>query len=108
MFNVAQRSKIYLFIETVSFHKQIDGLAAVVRQKMALDPLSGNYYVFRSKSKHSARILYFDGSGFTLVTKRLSKGIIRHWPTSKNQLQYTKFLARELNDLIWPESSEDI
>ena len=94
--------KVFVFIEPVSFHKQIDGLKAVVSQKMVLDPLSGHYFVFRSCSRHSARILSFDGTGFSLLTKRLSSGVFKNWPTSRHKM--SRLLARELMELLWPDT----
>lgn len=107
MLSLPPRAKIYVFHDTISFHKQIDGLAAMVRQLMGMDPLSGNYFVFRAKSKHSARILYFDGSGYCLMTKRLASGVIKRWPAS-TQAEYSKILVRELYDLLWGEQYDVI
>lgn len=107
MLSLPPRAKIYVFHDNVSFHRQIDGLAAMVRQLMGMDPLSGNYFVFRARSKHSARILYFDGSGYCLLTKRLSSGVIKDWPDN-DKARYSKILVRELYDLLWGESGDEI
>ena len=38
-------------------------------------------FIFRSRSAKSIRLLVYDGQGFYLVQKRLSKGRFRWWPT---------------------------
>lgn len=98
MFRARGDRYIYVLCESVSFHRQIDGLAAVVRRDFGLDPMSGDYFVFRSRSRHSARILYYDGLGYNLLTRRLSSGTIAGWPSGRT---YSKLFADELYRLIW-------
>jgi len=40
-------------------------------------------FVFRSRSATSIRLLAYDGQGFWLAQKRLSKGRFRWWPAGK-------------------------
>jgi transposase len=56
------------------FSQGIDGLAGVCRQVIACDPFSGQVFVFRNKRKTAIKILIYDGQGFWLCQKRLSKG----------------------------------
>ena len=44
---------------------------------MQLDPLSGHLFLFLSRRGHMARILFWDRSGFILITKRLERGRFR-------------------------------
>jgi transposase len=61
--------------------KGIDSLVQLCREKLATDPFSGCVFVFRSRSSISIRVLAYDGQGFWLAQKRLSKGKFRSWPT---------------------------
>jgi transposase len=38
-------------------------LAALVRNQLSLDPLSGAAFLFTNKSRKLIKILYFDGTG---------------------------------------------
>jgi transposase len=58
-------------------------LAQLCRYKLAADPFSGCVFVFRSRRATSIKILVYDGMGFWLATKRLSKGRFRWWPESE-------------------------
>jgi len=98
MFRASRERDIFVFHDRVSFHKQIDGLAAIVRQHMRLDPMSGAYFVFRSRSRHSVRILFFNGDGFELLTRRLSRGCFEHWP---KEGMFSSLLIQELRKIIW-------
>jgi transposase len=63
----------------VDFRKGMDGLAAHVQVQLRADPYSGVVYVFRSKRADKVKLLFFDGTGVVLVTKRLEGARFR-WP----------------------------
>ena len=50
------------------------------QEKLAEDPFSGCVFVFRSRSGTAIRLLSYDGQGYWLAQKRLSKGRFGWWP----------------------------
>jgi transposase len=60
--------------------KGIDSLARLCQDKLAEDPFSGCVFVFRSRSGTAIRLLSYDGQGYWLAQKRLSKGRFVWWP----------------------------
>src|SRR5258708_246381 len=66
--------RILLAVEAVDGRKGIDSLARLCQEKLQADPFSGGLFVFRSRRGTSIRILVYDGQGFWLAQKRLSKG----------------------------------
>lgn len=54
--------------------KGFDGLAALVRERLGKDPLSGDAFVFVGRRRSMLKILLWDVSGFWLATKRLERG----------------------------------
>lgn len=54
--------------------KSFDGLYALVRNQMQLDPLSGQLFVFVNRRGTQIKVLYFDRSGFCVWAKRLESG----------------------------------
>jgi transposase len=86
MIHLTTHTQILLATEPADFRMGIDGLAARCRGTLAADPRSGVLFVFINRSKTMVRTLAFDGSGFWLMTKRLSKGKFTDWPSSKEVL----------------------
>mgnify|MGYP000299211014 CR=1 FL=1 len=88
--------------DPVSFRNGIDGTAAIARSILQREPMDGAFFVFRGKMGHSLRVLSYDGSGFWLCTKRLSKGTFNGaWPKGGKTEPCSPMLARELQVLIW-------
>ena len=44
------------------------------------DPLSEGYFLFINKRRNQARVIWYDGQGFLLCTKRMSQGSFENWP----------------------------
>lgn len=80
MLAVCPSTKAYLCLVDIDFRKGIDGLQAVCRNVIEKDPFSGMLFIFRNRKKTAIRILGYDGQGFWLCTKRLSKGRFSWWP----------------------------
>jgi len=72
---------VHVFVATkpVDFRKGMDGLAAIVKEQLRIDPFSGAIYVFRSKRTDRVKLIFWDGTGLVLVSKRLESGRFR-WP----------------------------
>ena len=74
--------EIVVMHEGVSFGRGIDGMCAICRAVLHREPLSSAYFLFRNRSHTQVRVLWYDGQGFSLCTKRLSVGRFPIWPTS--------------------------
>ena len=80
MLALTPQMRILVAVEAVDFRKGIDSLAELCRAKLDADPFSGCLFVFRNRRATSIKVLVYDGQGFWLATKRLSKGRFRWWP----------------------------
>ena len=99
MLQLSPHSRMLLATEPVDFRKGIDGLAALCRQVLTHNPLSGTVFVFRNRAGTALTILVYDGQGFWLCTKRLSQGRFTWWPTVQDAS--TPLSARELAVGLW-------
>jgi transposase len=66
--------RVYVSVEPVDLRKGFDGLACVVRQVIAENPLSGHLFVFFNRRADVTKILFWTRNGYTIVHKRLEKG----------------------------------
>ncbi|MDZ4775791.1 MAG: IS66 family insertion sequence element accessory protein TnpB [Alphaproteobacteria bacterium] len=66
-------------VKPVDFRKGMDGLAALVKEELKSDPFTGVIWVFRAKRADRLKLVFRDGSGLVLVSKRLDDGKFR-WP----------------------------
>lgn len=60
--------------EPVDMRKSFDTLAVIVRMQMARDILDGEVFVFIGRRRRHAKCLWWDGTGFCVLAKRMSKG----------------------------------
>jgi len=84
MFAFAPEAPVYLHRDPVDFRKQIDGLAVIVQQAMALDPMREALYVFTNRRRDRIKVLWWDRNGFCLWSKRLEQDRYR-WPLDRDE-----------------------
>jgi transposase len=75
-------TKIYLAVGGTDMRKSFDALSAVARQVLEKDPRSGHVFVFCSRQRNLLKILFWDGSGFWVLAKRLARGTFA-WPKTR-------------------------
>lgn len=86
MLSITSDHKIYLACHAVDFRKGIDGYAAICRSHFQRDPFSGHCFIFRNRRRTAIKVLMYDGTGFWLCHKRLSKGQFTQWPATPASL----------------------
>lgn len=71
--------KVHLALGYTDIRKGMDGLAMLVQETLKKDPFSGHLFAFRGKKAQMIKILFWDGNGLCLFTKRLDQGGFA-WP----------------------------
>jgi transposase len=97
---ITPHMRILVAVEAVDFRKGIDGLVGECRGSLQVDPFSGCLFVFRNRRGTSLKILVYDGQGYWLCQKRLSKGKFQWWPKAGEGLARS-FAANQLQTLLW-------
>lgn len=91
--------KVFVALEPCDLRKSFNGLEGLVRARLGEDPRAGALFVFTNRRHTRLKILYWDGSGLWLLSKRLEKGTFS-WPKSA-QVEGTKMrLAPEALALL--------
>ena len=70
-------AKIYFSTAPTDMRKGFDSLAALVKDFLGHDPLSGHLFLFLGRAKDRLKLLYWDSDGFALWYKRLEEGTFR-------------------------------
>jgi len=91
----AQAARIWLATEATDMRCGFDRLAERVRGVIGQDPLSGHYFVFRSRRGDRLKILLWDRDGFLLWYKRLESGVFK-LPRVKEGARSLELRASEL------------
>ena len=79
---------IYIVCGYTDMRKQIDGLCAIVKDQLHMDPKQRALYLFCGRRCDRIKALLYENDGFVLLYKRLtvSEGRYR-WPRNKNEVQ---------------------
>lgn len=108
MIQLSLETPILLATQPVDFRKGIDGFVALCQSVLQKQAHNGHYFVFINRSRTMIRILSYDGNGYWLATKRLSKGRFQGWPSQKQSVCQQSLLSTELRDLLTGESMVSI
>ena len=73
--------KVHLALGYTDMRKGMDGLAMLVQETLKKDPFCGHLFAFRGKRAQIVKILFWDGNGLCLFTKRLEHGVFL-WPSN--------------------------
>ena len=84
MIQITPHMRILVAVAPADFRKGIDGLARLCREVLKQDPLRGWVFVFRNHRATAVKVLVYDGQGFWLCHKRLSRGRFGWWPASRS------------------------
>jgi transposase len=91
--------KVFLALDPIDMRKGFEGLYAAVSEKLQADVKSGALFVFTNNKRTRLKVLYFDGTGLWLMTKRLEKGTFC-WPRAAESGQTKLQLAPEAFALL--------
>ncbi len=82
MLQITPQTKILVAVAPADFRRGIDGLARLCRESLQQDPFTGAVFVFRNRRQTALKLLVYDGQGFWLCHKRLSRGRFPWWPAA--------------------------
>lgn len=81
MIPVPSQTKIWLSAGVTDMRKGFAGLSSLAEKVLGQDPYSGHLFVFRGRRGDLIKVIWFDGQGSCLFSKRLERGRFV-WPSS--------------------------
>jgi transposase len=79
MFGIGPATRIYVATGATDMRKGFEGLYGLARDRLSCEPLSGHVFLFSNAKRNRLKMLFWDGSGLWVCSKRLEKGRFR-WP----------------------------
>ena len=73
MLSLPPSVRVFVAVDPIDMRGSFDALAGAVR-RLGLDPVNGHLYLFLNKRRRLAKALWFDGSGWCVLAKRLETG----------------------------------
>jgi transposase len=67
------KARIFIHPGSTDLRKGVNGLTAIVQEKMKENPFSGSVYIFCNRDRKLIKAVYWDRTGFWLSQKRLEK-----------------------------------
>jgi transposase len=74
MISFNRLTKIYVCKEPVDMRASYDTLFSKAKGVLGKDPFSGHLFVFINSKRTSVKCLFYDGTGFVLLCKRMESG----------------------------------
>jgi transposase len=71
--------KVFVATEPADMRMSFNGLWALTSNVLKEDPSDGSLFVFTNGRRNRVKILYWDGTGLWVMTKRLEQGTFS-WP----------------------------
>ena len=81
MIALSANARVYLACGVTDMRKGAVGLAMLVQQSLSEDPFDGSVYAFRGRRSGLLKLIWHDGLGLCMLTKRLEQGQF-HWPSA--------------------------
>jgi transposase len=81
MIALSPSARVYLACGVTDMRKGGVGLAMLVQQSLSEDPFDGSVYAFRGRRSGLIKLIWHDGLGLCMLTKRLEQGQF-HWPSA--------------------------
>jgi transposase len=99
VFALGAATRVYLAVGATDLRKGFEGLFGLVKDRLGLEPLSGHVVCFCNRSRSRIKLLFWDGTGLWVCSKRLEKGRFG-WPSAQDESVRVRLSQEELTLLL--------
>lgn len=69
-----RRLRVFACKVPTDMRGSFDSLYKKTKDVIGLDPKNGHMFLFLNKHRNRVKVLYYDGTGFVIIAKRLDRG----------------------------------
>ncbi|MEO5776083.1 MAG: IS66 family insertion sequence element accessory protein TnpB [Flavobacterium sp.] len=74
MLSISSSQRYFFYSGLTDMRKGFDSLCGLVRSEFKMNPLSGDVFIFLSRTKNKIKLLQWQRDGFAIYYKRLERG----------------------------------
>ena len=75
MISFNRRTKVFVCKEPTDMRASYDTLFSKAKGVLGQDPFSGHLFLFISSKRTSVKCLFYDGTGWVILAKRMERGL---------------------------------
>ena len=91
MISFNRRTKVFVCKDPTDMRASYDTLFSKAKGVLKQDPFSGHLFLFINRLRTSVKCLFYDGTGFVIIAKRLERGLFsRINPMFKGEVVLTQ------------------
>lgn len=91
--------RIFLVAGPTDMRKSFNGLAGIVRERLAQDPMSRNLFFFCNRDRNRLKVLVADESSMWVLSNRLERGTFA-WPEAHDDVVRVEYREEQLALLL--------
>lgn len=78
---------IYIVTGYTDMRKAIDGLVAIIKDRMDMEPRSNAIYLFCGRRRDRIKVILKEADGMVMIYKRLTAEGCYRWPRDKSEVR---------------------
>lgn len=79
--------KIYIICGYTDMRKAIDGLCAIIKDQLDMDPQSNSIYLFCGRRRDRIKVILKEPDGIVMIYKRLTARGCYRWPRNRSEVR---------------------
>ena len=95
-FRLRDGHRVFVYREQIDFRAGFDKLSMLVREKMKMELVEGDLFLFLGKNRKRLKSICYDGTGLILIAKRLERGRFM----SVAEFEESELTVEELNYVL--------
>jgi transposase len=70
----SRKTRVFVCKVATDMRGSFDSLYKKTKDLIGMDPGSGHMFLFMNKDKNRVKVLFYDGTGYVIISKRLDRG----------------------------------